>query len=113
MEKFGRLHHLLRPGVRVINGTDTGPTCSGFGVVVDVVVVVVAGLDFPWTTFRRTSPPLDPPPPDRPKFRSFFSLSRHHFALLVSIWVSARGILVVFEAPERSNVHVWSSRVVV
>ena len=34
-----------------------------------------------------------------PKFRAFLSLSRHHFALFVSIWVSARGILVVFEAP--------------
>ena len=28
-------------------------------------------------------------------------------------WVSSRGILVVFEAPECSNVHVWSSRAVV
>ena len=29
------------------------------------------------------------------------------------LWGSSRGILVVFEAPGRSNVHVWSSRVVV
>ena len=44
-----------------------GPTCSGFGV---VVVVVVAGLDFPGPP--SAGPPLhDPPPPDRPKFRSF------------------------------------------
>ena len=42
---------------------------------------------------------------------ALFSLSRHHFALLVSLWVSYRGILVVFEASGPSNVHVWSSRV--
>ena len=29
----------------------------------------------------------------------FFSLSRHHFALFVSLLESSRGILVVFEAP--------------
>ena len=32
----------------------------------------------------------------RPNISRFFSLSRHHFALFVSIWVSARGILLVF-----------------
>ena len=48
------------------------------------------------TTFRWTPPPLDPP--DRPKFRSFSSLSRHRFALSVSLWVSSRWILVVFLA---------------
>ena len=48
-----------------------------------------------------------------PKFRAFSSLSHHRFALFVSLWVSSRGILVVFEAPEPSIVHVWSSRVVV
>ena len=31
------------------------------------------------TPLRRTPPPPCSPPPDRPKFRSFFSLSRHHF----------------------------------
>ena len=31
-----------------------------------------------------------------PKFRVFFFLSRHHFALFVSLWVSSRGMLVVF-----------------
>ena len=36
-------------------------------------------------------------PPDHPKFRTYFSSSRHHFALFVSLWVSSRGILVVFE----------------
>ena len=55
-----------------------GPTCSGFGVVVVMVVVV-------WT-----------PPPDRPKFRAFSSLSRHRFVLTVSLWVSSCSILVVF-----------------
>ena len=38
-----------------------------------------------------------------PKFRSFSSLSRHRFAVSVSLWGSSRGILVVFEAPGRSN----------
>ena len=47
----------------------------------------------------------------RPKISRFFSLSRHHFALFVSLLVSSRGNLVVFEAPGPSNVHVWSSRV--
>ena len=47
-----------------------------------------------------------------PKFCAFLSLSRPIFALFVFLWGSARGILVVFEAREESNVHVWSSRVV-
>ena len=64
---------------------------------------------------RRSHPP--PPPKPTPgggaqnpeKFRAFFSsLSRHPFALFVSLWVSSRGILVVFEAPGPSNVHVWA-----
>ena len=53
------------------------------------------------------TPPQDPPPPDRPKFRAFFSLSRPHLrsfslsgGLLVSfffsLWGSSRGILSVF-----------------
>ena len=33
--------------------------------------------------------------------------------LLGPLWVFSRGILVVFEAPGRSNVRVWSSLVVV
>ena len=33
-----------------------------------------------------------------PKFRAFSSLARHRFALSVSLWVSSRGSLVVFEA---------------
>ena len=37
-------------------------------------------------------PPPDHPPPDRPNFRSFSSLSHRRFALLVSLWVSSRGI---------------------
>ena len=31
-----------------------------------------------------------------PKFRAFSSLSRHSFAVSVSLWRSSRGILVVF-----------------
>ena len=66
-----------------------GPTCSGFGVVVVVVVVVVAGLDFPGPP-SAGPPSTGPPPPDRPKFRSFSSLSRHRFAVSVSLWGSSR-----------------------
>ena len=35
------------------------------------------------------------------------------FVLFFPLWVSSRGNLVVFEAPGRSNVHVWTSRAVV
>ena len=48
-----------------------------------------------------------------PKFRAFFSLSRHSFHSFLPLFWSFRGILVVFEAPGRSNVHVWSSQAVV
>ena len=49
-----------------------------------------------------------------PKAGAFFSLSRHKVrSFLPSLWGSSRGILVVFEAPGRSNLHVWSSMVVV
>ena len=34
--------------------------------------------------------PPDRPPPDRPNFRFFFSLSRSIFALFVSLWVFSR-----------------------
>ena len=47
---------------------------------------------------------------------ALFSLSRPHFRSFffsLSLWGSSRGILVVFEAPGPSNVHVWSSRAVV
>ena len=42
-------------------------------------------------------------------------ISRFFFPLppFVSLWVSSRGILVVFEAPEPSNVHVGNSWIVV
>ena len=43
--------------------------------------------------------------------RFFFSLPPE-ISFLLSLG-SSRGILVVFEAPGRSNVHVWSSMVVV
>ena len=48
-----------------------------------------------------------------PKFRAFFSLSHRKFHSFFSLWGFSRGILVVFEAPGRSNVRVWSSLVVV
>ena len=40
----------------------------------------------------------------------FLSPTGHSF---FSLWGFSRGILVVFEAPGRSNVRVWSSLVVV
>ena len=48
-----------------------------------------------------------------PKFRAFFSLSRRKIRSFLSSLEVFSGILVVFEAPGRSNVHVWSSRAVV
>ena len=67
----------------------SGPTCSGFCVIVVMVVVVVVGLDFPGP------PSAGPhPPPDRPKCRFFFSLSPPPFrsfslcgCLLVEFWL--------------------------
>ena len=48
-----------------------------------------------------------------PKISRFFSLSRHKIrSFLPSLGVFSWN-LVVFEAPGRSNVHVWSSLVVV
>ena len=45
---------------------------------------------------------------------ALFFLSRHSFIIMFSLSFGLfRGILVVFEAPVPSNVHVWSSRVVV
>ena len=48
-----------------------------------------------------------------PKMSRFFFPPAAKFVLFFPLWGSYRGILVVFEAPERSNVHVWSSLVVV
>ena len=47
-----------------------------------------------------------------PKFRVFPSPATVFCSFSLSFGLF-RGILVVFEAPVRSNVHVWSSRVVV
>ena len=47
-----------------------------------------------------------------PKFRAFFPSPATKFVLFFPLWGSSRGILVVFEVPGRSNVHVWSSLVV-
>ena len=43
-------------------------------------------------------------------FAFLFRSAAPIFALFASLWVSSRGILVVFEAPEPSNVRVWSPR---
>ena len=48
-----------------------------------------------------------------PKFRAFFALSHRKCLSFFFLWGVSRGILVVFEAPGRSNVHVWSSQAVV
>ena len=48
------------------------------------------------TSLRGTLPPLDPPPPDRPTFRSFLTLLPHVF-LFFSIWGSSRGIVVAIQ----------------
>ena len=45
--------------------------------------------------------------------RSFFPLPPQFFVLFSLSFGLFRGILVVFEAPGPSNVHVWSSRAVV
>ena len=67
----------------------SGPTYSGFGVVVVMVVVVVVGLDFPGPPSAR---PLSflrwtLPPPDSPKFRSFFPLPPPFRSFSVSLGV--------------------------
>ena len=46
-------------------------------------------------------------------FALFFPSPAAKFVLFFPLWGSSRGILVVFEAPGHSNVHVWSSRAVV
>ena len=56
---------------------------------------------------------VGPPRVGGPKFRAFFSLSRRKIRSFLPLWVSSRGILVVFEVPGRSNVHIWSTRAVV
>ena len=43
-----------------------------------------------------------------PKISRFFSCPAAKFVLFFPLWGSSRGILVVFEAPGRSNVHVWA-----
>ena len=41
-------------------------------------------------------------------FALFLPSPAHIFALVLSLWGSSRGILVVFEAPGPLNVHVWA-----
>ena len=70
----------------------SGPTCSGFGVVVVVVVVVVAGLDF-------LGPPSPGPPSAGPPFPwtaqnfAFFFLSPPEISFFL---LSLGGLLVEF-----------------
>ena len=90
--------------------------CLVFGVWCLCVLVLVLVLVLVWLLV------LDPPGPPcagPPALdhagpanisRFFFSSPAPMFALFVSLWVSSRGILVVFEASEPSNVRVWSSR---
>ena len=53
-------------------------------------------------------PPPDRPPPDHPKFHSFFSFSRRKISFFSSLsGVFSLNFGGVFEAPGRSNVHVW------
>ena len=46
-------------------------------------------------------------------FALFFPSPAGKFVLFFPLWGLSRGILVVFKASGCSNVHVWSSRVVV
>ena len=84
----------------------TPPVCVS---VVCVCLLCVSGPRFVCSPdpLPRTAPPLGPlrrtPPPDRPKFRAFFSLSRHIFhslslwgGLLVSFFPLSRVLLVEF-----------------
>ena len=45
-----------------------------------------------------------------PKFRAFFFPLPPLFSHFFSLWVSSRGILVLFEAPGNSNVQVWRAQ---
>ena len=70
---------------------------------------------FVWTALPRDRPSPGPPfpwtalPLDRPKFRSFFFPLPPQNSFFSSLsGGSSRGILVVFEAPGPSNVHVWA-----
>ena len=47
-----------------------------------------------------------------PKISRFFFPVPPQIVLFFPLWGSSRGIWVMFEAPGRSNVHVWSSRAV-
>ena len=73
--------------------------------------MVVVGSD-PWTTLRQTTGRWTPNPPDRlpppdPKMSLFFSLSRLHFVLFVSLWVSPN---VHISGPHHFKHHQNSTR---
>ena len=80
-------------------GWESGPALRGPLVLGLALLWLWLWLLLVWTSldhlpadnpFTGPPPPPDPPPRDRPKFRSFSSLSRHRFALSVSLWVSSR-----------------------
>ena len=78
------------------------------GVGFHVWVLVWSCSVLPGPPFPRTARPGTALPLDHPKFRAFFHSPAAKFVLFFSFRGSSRGILVVFEAPGRSNVHVWA-----
>ena len=62
---------------------------------------------------RRVGPEGWGPEGEGAKISRFFPSPALFLLFFVSLWVSSRGILVLFEALEPSILHVWSSRAVV
>ena len=108
--QFGAVHHIFEDNVEVIGRSPTmrrlRPTLAN-PILADPILASPFGQPILANPFLANpsllllllllvgTPPPDPPP-DRPTFRSFFSLSRLHFVLFVSLWESSRGIWVVF-----------------
>ena len=91
----GSLSNRLRLGLdgRRASLMEMSARTSLFGMLGEHLSEGVDGTSFEFDLYflLLASPPLDtlrrtPLQPDRPKFRSFFSLSRLHFALFVSLW---------------------------
>ena len=87
------------------------------GVSVRCVFKIFVGASKIWALSRLPSagppPPTPPSPPPSPLRRTaqnfvLFSLSRHCSHSFFLSWGSFRWILVVFEAPGPSNMHVWA-----
>ena len=74
-------------------------SCPVLWAMVKILRWCVQNLGAPTTPLRRTPSPDFPPPPDRPKFRSFFSLSRHNFLSFFLCRFFTR-------QPECPNVHI-------